>query len=375
MGVPMAIIGVEINALRQVLGGSCGITKIPTVPTRVHTLDLMIGGGIPVGRTTSIVGKGGTGKSTLMYSLLDSTIELGGVGILIDNEHNYTQERVVELGFLHLAENIIILPDVTLEGLFHHFNHIVDILSKIPNFRFGFIVIDSWSTMLSEGEMSSGNPGVGVHARFASTFFRNAVDLMSRYNIGIIFVLQEKQKIMMMPGMGGKGPQAGYGYLAQNAIYANSFLEIRMIRTKGIKSGSSTVGMNVKAISRKNKLAPPFRELTLDYYFSAGYDRARTILEALVAIRIAKKSGGWYDVNGTKLQAGVLRQQPELMSQLEELVYKADKSEIDVGAISSEVDQSVINAMDDPNFKYPGEEESDDTETSDEEGIIVDGDA
>jgi recombination protein RecA len=309
-----------IGSLRQALGALDSDQSIVPIPTGVHNLDSLIGGGFPNGRVISVIGKGGVGKSTLLYSYMNNVCKLGGIAALIDTDVSYTESRVRELGYDLLADQILLLRDVPIDDFLNYFNKFLATIASAPNYKFGCLVIDTFSNMISKAEMNSGNPGVGIHARHSSLFFRNALSYMSKYNVTVVFICHEKNKIMTMPGFGGRG---GYGYIAQNAIYANSFLEVRMTRVQGIKQGASTVGFKVKADVKKNKIAPPFREVELDYFFHCGFDRASSLLAALIQAGIATKSGAWYDVRGERFQVKDLRSHPHLIETFEGILYES----------------------------------------------------
>ena len=341
----------DVGSIREALGAHDGI-RVSTVPTGVYTIDVMIGGGFPIGRCVSLVGKGGSGKSTLLMSYLNKVAEHGGIPVLVDNDVSYTKERALELGFEHLADKAIVMDRVlTVENLFTDFKSILSVIARIPNFRFGAIAIDTFSNMPCAGEMETGTPGIGMHARYSSSFFRSALSYLSKFNVTMIFVLHDKVKISTMPGFRG-----GYTYLAQNAIFANSFLELHMIKTQMIKVGGSSTGFKVKAEVRKNKIAPPFREVSLDYYFSLGYDKCKSLLDGMVAIGIAKKSGGWYDVQGERCQASMLRSHPEWFSTLEEHFYEALKqSPREIASVEEEDEILAPVEVEDNEFGFPAE--------------------
>ena len=325
----------DIMSIRNTLG-TAGITAaIPTIPTGIHAVDNLLGGGIAVGRTVSIIGKGGSGKSTLLYGLLHNVIHMGGFAILIDPEYAYYDSRMRELGYSALSNQILLFNTITVDDLFEQFQTIVNTIVKSPNYKFGVMVIDTFSDLPSSQEMNSGTPGIGIHARFASLFFRNALSIMARTNMTVIFVCHEKTKISTFPG----GGMAGYGYIAQNAIYANAFQEFRMIRTTQIKSGTNSVGFKVKIDVRKNKLAPPFRDVVIDYYYQFGYDRAKNIFDGLILKDLASKKGAWYTLyTGEKFQLGSIRQDVELLNSLENLLVNG------VEQASQATEENILNA-------------------------------
>lgn len=307
----------DIGTLRSALSSEDIVSEIPVIPTGIYSVDNLLGGGVPIGKTVSIIGKGGSGKSTLLYGILHNTIRLGGVPILIDPEFAYFDKRLQELGYGNLSNHLLLFHKVSVDELFSQFKTIAEVLVKQPGYRFAVLAIDTFSDLPSDQEMSSGTPGIGIHARFASLFFRNALDIMDKFNITVIFICHEKTKISTFPG----GGAVGYGYIAQNAIYANSFQEMRMTRTSQIKSGTNSVGFKTKLHIRKNKLAPPYQEVVLDYYYQFGYDRASNIFDGLVLKGLASKTKGWYTLySGEKLQLGTLRRDNVLLDKYEDLL-------------------------------------------------------
>ena len=356
----------DSGVLRQALGSAQEQEKITTIPTGVPQLDIQIGGGFTLGRPVSIFGKGGTGKSSLLYNFLDVVAKLGGVPLLLDSEYNYTVERARELGLVHLIEKLILFQDISLEGFYAQFMQILTALSKTPGYRFGALGIDSFSSLLSQAEIASGKPGVSIHARLASFFFRNSLSLLPKFNLTLIFVSQERTKI----GSFQFASQSSPTYLSQASIYANAFQEFRMVRVGTIKSGGSSVGSKLRVKVTKNKIAPPFREIDLDYYFSIGYDKARAILDGLVSAGMASKTKGWYNVNGTKLQPGSLRGNPELMDTLETALYEVIQNTNlnDVEIPDEDIDNICVAPAEDSDIIQPEDEMPLEDETSLEGG-------
>lgn len=316
----------QVGSVRKALG-AVDSKSIATIPTGIHTLDVMIGGGFPNGRCMAIAGPGGSGKSTLLWSYLDNVAKYGGVPVLIDPEFYYTEDRALELGHTTLVEKLILINNITAETFYRQFQQILATISSAKGYRFGSIVIDSWSDVPSTSEMESGTPGVGVHAKQVRHFFRNSLSLMAKYNLSVIFVCQDTKKI----NMSGFGRAGGNTYLSKEAIFSNSFLEMHMVRVQNVKRGASTIGFQTKVKVNKNKLAAPFQELLLDYYFHSGYDKAKSLLDALVAFRIASKTGGWYTIGDNKFQATTLRSSPETFNQLQDVFYEAMKLKKKVG--------------------------------------------
>ncbi|HYE77530.1 MAG TPA: hypothetical protein VEI97_06065, partial [bacterium] len=74
----------------------------------------------------------------------------------------------------------------------------------------------------------------------------------------------------------------------------------------------------------KNKVAPPFREVTMDMIFGQGFSRLGTLIDLAVEKKIIKKSGAWYSYKDEKLGQGkenvkeTLQSNPDVLEAIEQ---------------------------------------------------------
>jgi recombination protein RecA len=85
-------------------------------------------------------------------------------------------------------------------------------------------------------------------------------------------------------------------------FYASIRLEIR--RGEQIKLGTEIIGnkANIKVV--KNKMAPPFKNCSVDIMYGEGVSRTGEIVDMGAEAGILEKSGSWYSYNGEKLGQG-----------------------------------------------------------------------
>ena len=103
--------------------------------------------------------------------------------------------------------------------------------------------------------------------------------------------------------------------------YACHRLELRRQSTQ-IKEGENIIGSQVRIHCIKNKIAPPYRETTLDLIYGQGFDMFSDIIKVGVSSGIIDKSGSWYSYGDTKLGQGehnaskTLQNNPQILQEV-----------------------------------------------------------
>ena len=84
--------------------------------------------------------------------------------------------------------------------------------------------------------------------------------------------------------------------------YSSVRLDIR--RGEQIKNGTDVVGnrTNIKVV--KNKVAPPFKAVTVDIMYGEGVSKEGELVDLAADAGIVDKSGAWYAYKGEKLAQG-----------------------------------------------------------------------
>lgn len=288
--------------------------QVEAIPTGAVELDIALGiGGIPRGRVTEIFGQEGSGKTTLAYHIIAEAQKLGGVAVYIDTEHALDPEYAKSVG-IDLERLLLSQPDTGEQAL-----EIAD--TMVRSGAVDVVVIDSVAALVPKAELEGemGEAHVGLQARLMSQALRKLVGSIQKSRTAAVFINQVRQKIGVMYG----NPETTPGGLALK-FYAS--VRLRLSRGEPIKVGGETVGHRVEVKVVKNKLAPPFKEATVDIYFGKGISWATSLLEAGLKLGVITKSGSWLLYGDERLGQGreqakaFLESHPQLAAEIDRQV-------------------------------------------------------
>jgi recombination protein RecA len=85
-------------------------------------------------------------------------------------------------------------------------------------------------------------------------------------------------------------------------FYASIRLDIRRIGS--IKDKEVIVGNQTRVKVVKNKLAPPFREVTFDIMYGEGISKTSEIIDFGIRAGVLEKSGSWYAYGQERIGQG-----------------------------------------------------------------------
>lgn len=298
------------------LGEGTGQKDIEVIPTGALALDLALGlGGLPRGRIVEIYGPESSGKTTLVQHIIAEAQKMGGTAALIDAEHAFDPVYAKKTG-VDVTNLLVSQPDTGEQAL-----EIAETL--IRSNAVDVIAIDSVAALTPraeiEGEM--GDSFVALQARLMSQALRKITGAISKSNCTVIFTNQLRMKVGVMFG----NPETTPGGNALK-FYASVRLEIRKSET--IKDGDNVIGIKAKVKVVKNKVAPPFRTAEFDIMFNQGISKEGNILDIAADMNVIKKSGSWYEYDGTKIGQGrdsakeYLVQNPKISIEVETKIKK-----------------------------------------------------
>ena len=274
------------------LGESLVDLNVEAIPTGSISLDIALGiGGIPRGRVVEVYGPESSGKTTLALHAIAECQKNGGRAAFIDAEHAIDPLYAKNLG-VDINELILSQPDNGEQAL-----EIVEMLADSGSIN--LIVVDSVAALVPQAELDGemGDSSVGLQARLMSKAMRKIAGILNKKECAVIFINQLREKVGVMYG----NPETTSGGRALK-FYASVRIDIR--RTEAIKQGADIVGNTCRVKIVKNKVSPPFKQCEIDIIYGQGISKEGEILDRAVELGLIKKSGSWFEYNGSKIAQG-----------------------------------------------------------------------
>jgi recombination protein RecA len=298
------------------LGAAEPAPEVKVIPTGSLALDIALGaGGLPRGRIVEIYGPESSGKTTLTLHAIAEAQRRGGICAFVDAEHALDVNYARKLG-VRTDDLLVSQPDNGEQAL-----EIVDML--VRSGALDVVVVDSVAALTPKAEIEGdmGDSHMGLQARLMSQALRKLTGSISKSQTLVIFINQLRMKIGVVFG----NPETTTGGNALK-FYASVRLEIRSVGK--IKVGDDTVGTQTKVKVVKNKLAPPFRDVTFDVMYGLGISREGDLLDLGAEHGIVEKSGAWFAYGGERIGQGrenakeFLREHPEVFASIEKKVLE-----------------------------------------------------
>ena len=256
------------------------------------SLDAALGiGGYPRGRIIEIFGPESSGKTTLALHAVAECQKAGGRAAFIDAENAIDPLYAKNLG-VDIDELILSQPDSGEQAL-----DIVEVL--VRSGAVDLVVVDSVAALVPQAELDGemGDAQVGLQARMMSKAMRKLSGAMNKSETTAIFINQLREKVGIMFG----NPETTPGGRALK-FYSSVRLDIR--RSEQIKIGSELIGNKANIRVVKNKVAPPFKLVTVEIIYGKGISYLGEVIDMGVEYDLIEKSGSWYSYQGERIGQG-----------------------------------------------------------------------
>jgi len=264
--------------------------EIKFISSDILTVDYVMGGkGVPRGRIIEIFGTPSSGKTTLVLQLIKNFQKNGLTCAFIDAERAFSADWAKMLGVN--LENLLLCEPDSAEDTF-------DLIHKLIENDVDLIVVDSVAALVPEDELGvpAANKSIGLQARILSKELRKLNTKASKSKTTIIFLNQTRTKIGIMFGNPEDTPGG-------NALKFYASVRLRLSTKGRIKSNKTkdVIGVTSTISCAKSKVFIPFRNATVDIFYTKGISRDSGLLELAVSNGIISKvKPGIYKHDGTE---------------------------------------------------------------------------
>lgn len=250
---------------------------VERIPSGSTLLDLVFGGGYPVGKIVNVVGDNSSGKTLFSCEAIAHAKKKFGKKLkwrYNDAEAGFSFNTTDMYGFEIVKDSD--KPSSTIEEFDADINRELD---SLKSDEYLVYVLDSLDSLSSReelkhrkarqkaeeaGEESKGTYGMNKQ-KYLSEFFRVTSNRIKEMNCLLIIISQVRTNISPFPGP--KYTRSGGKALD---FYASIIVWLAEVEKK--KKLDRATGITVKARTSKNKVGLPFRECFVDVVFDYGID-------------------------------------------------------------------------------------------------------
>ena len=290
-------------------------SPVDVISTGLLDIDWKSGkNGIARGRVTEIYGAEATGKSTLCSSIIAQAQKQDILCAYIDTEQSMDFEFASKIGVQ--PDKLLLSQPDHLEGAFG----VAEAL--IESGEVGLLVFDSYVGVGTQKEFEEDDFGKANYggSKLNYQWFRRNMSTIRKNNVAVVFTNQVRDLIgAYMPSLTTPGG---------HALKHHASMRIQTSRVKDIKVGEDIIGVEFKAVFKKNKLAPPFKTAAFEIYFDRGIWPESDVLTVALANGVLEQAGAYYRYLGETLGQGkistikYLQEHPEACLEIRDKVLQ-----------------------------------------------------
>jgi len=300
-------------------------------------VDDMLGGGLPRGRTTMIIGEPSSGKTLLAQLFIAAAQRQGGTAVYMDAEHTYSRRWFEATGVETKKGKLIIARPLYLEEAFDA------IIALMEQVKPAIIVVDSLPALIPKTQVEAEM----MKQDFRGIFPRKVTEGIGKAtaaNHGTALVVINQLRMSMGVTFGNPESLPGGKALKH---YVTAIVRVRRGRWLTSVAGAfehddenftalaqekdaKRVGFMLRLRTDKNKLAAPWQEAELKFHFTGEVDPTGALVNLGIEHRVIDVTAGYYAVPGVEKKVHgrdaverLLRENDELREQLTALIRLA----------------------------------------------------
>ena len=264
-------------------------------------------GGVAVGRITGLVGLSGTGKTLVMNKIMANAIKKNYRPLYFDTENALDAMTAQQLGCD--ISKIKHIPVEFVEDCKHQTATILTKLIDANLKRKVIIFIDSLGNLLTRKELddsleNKSATDMGLKAKLIGSMLKMLTTRAAKAEVPVVFSnhIYTSPSEGLYPSMvktqsGGLKPV----YISSVVLQLSTTNE--KIEEKSVQSNLSNKisGVNLKALTTKNRFVVPFLEANMYLNYKTGLSRYKGLLDMAVGCGLIKKNGPTFTMDDEKL--------------------------------------------------------------------------
>ena len=279
-------------------------TATDWISTGSYALNAILSGnihkGIPRGRVVGFAGENATGKSMIISKILKNAQDIGYYPVVWDSENAFDKDSAVRAGIN--PEKMRRYPIDTIERCREQICKLLDDIVATNSTDLKIIIaIDSIANLSSSKEVADISAGkdandMGMRAKTMKSMLRTLTHKAAKANVPIVFTNHVyANPAAMFPSLvkeqgGGSGPMYMSSILVQLAKNISKAEDRE--DEKSIAIAHKVSGVNLTAMTTKNRFVPPFLKTELYLNFKTGLDKYTGLADMAEAFGIVFKKEG-----------------------------------------------------------------------------------
>lgn len=253
------------------------------IPSGCTLLDLVLGGGFPLGRISNIIGNPSTNKTGIGIEAITNFRKKYPKGLVWyqDAEAAFDLTYAYKLG-LPKDENVFIIKNRDLFKTYEIISEAIDTAKEtsIPSL-YVIDTLDAIVPLKEDGTLAEGYDAA-KRAALINSMITNMSTPISEVSMHLMIISQTRENIGVMFGdkekvSGGKA----LGFYASQRLWLK---EIKKLK-KTIDGVENTYGVQIEAKTKKCKVGLPFRKCEFPLIFFYGIDDVTASLEWLKGVK------------------------------------------------------------------------------------------
>ena len=255
------------------------------ITSGILSLDLSLGGGIPLNKIIEISGPANSSKTSFVLNLIKQNTDCVTAYLDTDNSINYDYLETMGIN----TDCMIISQPESSEQLVQ----IVEML--VSNNAVDIIIVDSIANLISQDELNSSMSKQSNNNAIAETI-KKLSSLIYKSDCALILVNQIRNDLKAKK----YGAETTIADRMLNT-YASIRLDIR--QTNEIHKYDQIIGAKLKINIKKNKTTlRKGEDVSIKHYYDSGIDILDDLLDLACNAEIINKNGSWYTHKDLKIQ-------------------------------------------------------------------------